>query len=274
MINIPILESSIRNSCQLGLLFYGKSRLPLPPGNVHGPIMETNYLFQYCMDGCGELEIDGKQYALKKGDCVVIYPGQFRIERTDKQDPWSFIWFSIQGRSAEVFFEQMEMTKESPVLRDVSKTKIPLLLDDLVSTADIIGSQADFLLCGKLLVFFNECLKIKQVQQAQKASDQYVAQAVYYLEMHYAETNITIGALAKHLGLNRSYLYELFKEQKGISPQEYLTRLRIQKACELLHLPQVSVTSAALSVGYEPSVFTKTFKRVMGITPAEYKKNI
>lgn len=272
MIKAFVLESSVINSCQLGLLYYGKSRVPIPPGNVHGPILESNYLFQYCMAGRGEIEMDGRRFPLKKGDCVVTYPGQLRTERADPQESWSFMWFSVQGTSAEVFFEQIGMTKESPVLKDVSKSKLPSLLDDFISHADAVGFQADFLLCGKLLTFFDECLKLKQVQQVQKPCDRYVAQAVYYLEMHYAESSITIGDLARYLGLNRSYLYELFKAQMGISPQEYLTRLRIQKACTLLQLPQVSVTSAALSVGYEPSVFTKTFKRSMGITPVEYKK--
>lgn len=93
---------------------------------------------------------------------------------------------------------------------------------------------------------------------------------IYYTTL--VTEQVTIASLAKQLGLNRSYLYEIFKEIKGISPQEYLTQLRIRKACALLQIPGVSVTSAACSVGYEPSVFSKAFKRVMGINPAAYKK--
>ena len=74
------------------------------------------------------------------------------------------------------------------------------------------------------------------------------------------------------MGLNRSYLYEIFKEEMGMSPQEYLSRLRIAKACEYLELPQATVTSVALAVGYEPSVFSKALKKIMGINPGKFKK--
>lgn len=266
-----------QSSFAVGLESYGKSPQVLPPNHVYGPILESSYLLQYCMEGCGIIEVDGRKIPLKKGDCVVTFPGQLRLELADSQDPWAFIWISLHGESAETFFARMGLTPQNPVLRNCEATLIPEKMEQIVNTADEVGFQGDFLLGSKILQFFDECLRAhpestKQKKPLQRPCEVYVEQAAYYLNMHYSRDTLTIASLARQLGLNRSYLCEIFKQIKGVPPQEYLTKLRIEKACALLRISQVSVTSAACSVGYEPSVFSKAFKRAMGMTPREYKQ--
>lgn len=265
-----------RNTYTLKLYGYGKSPERLPPGHVFGPVTGTAWLLQYCVEGQGVIEMDGASVPLKKGECIVTFPGQQRTERADAQDPWAFLWISLQGESAGHFFEKMGLTPEAPVLPNCGRSNIPTLMDQIVDMADAMGYQDDFMLGAKLFAFFDACLRFRQeMGQPSRtgSSGGYAEQAVYYLNMHYTRTDLTVAELAKQLGLNRSYLYEVFKAETGVSPQEYLTRLRIRKSCELLQLPQVTAASAAYSVGYEPSVFSKAFKRTMGMTPAQYKRN-
>lgn len=271
-------NSEERNSFSVKLQFYGKSPELLPPGFVFGPVTGgSTWLLQYCTAGRGVMEVDGRSIPFKKGECIVTFPGQRRVERADDRDPWSFVWIALLGESAKYFFERMGLTPENPVLPNCARSNIPMLLEQIVDTADAVGYQGDFLLGAKLFAFFDECLRFRTERenssQMGRACESYVAQAAHYLDMHYTRDTVTIASLAKQLGLNRSYLYEIFKEVKGVSPQEYLTQLRIRKACALLQIPGVSVTSVACSVGYEPSVFSKAFKRVMGMNPAAYKKN-
>ena len=266
-----------QSSFAVGLESYGKSPQILPPNHMYGPVLESSYLMQYCMAGCGILEVDGRKIPLKEGECVVTFPGQLRLEVADSQDPWAFIWLSLHGESAQSFFERMGLTSENPVLHNCGDTRIREQMEMIVRTADEVGFQGDFLLGAKILEFFDECLRVnpgrvRQRKARKRPCEIYVEQAAYYLNMHYSRDPLTIASLAKQLGLNRSYLCEIFKHIKGVSPQEYLTKLRIEKACVLLRLSQVSVTSAACSVGYEPSVFSKVFKRAMGMTPREYKQ--
>ena len=267
-----------KNQFNVKLHFYGKSPEVLPPGFVFGPTNGgSSWLLQYCATGCGIMEVEGKEIPLKKGECIVTFPGQHRIERADAKDPWCFLWIALLGESAQKFFEKMDMTPENPILQNCIRSNIPLLLEQIIDTADTVGNQDDFLLGVKLFTFFDECLRFhaetKNRLQTGRVCENYVAQAARYMDMHYTRDSVTIASLAKQLGLNRSYFYEIFKEIKGVSPQEYLTQLRIRKACTLLQIPGVSVTKVASSVGYEPSVFSKAFKRVMGMNPAEYKKN-
>jgi len=223
------------------------------------------------------MEVEGKEFPFKKGECIVTFPYQQHTERADEKDPWSFLWLALQGESAGIFFEKMGMTPENPILPNCAGSNIPVLMEQIIDTADAAGYQDDFLLGMKLFSFFDECLRFRAESinrmQTGRVCENYVTQAAQYMDTHYTRDTVTIAALAKQLGLNRSYFYEIFKEMKGVSPQEYLTQLRIRKACALLQIPGARVTSVASAVGYEPSVFSKAFKRVMGMNPAEYKKN-
>ncbi|WEK49648.1 MAG: AraC family transcriptional regulator [Candidatus Kaistia colombiensis] len=81
----------------------------------------------------------------------------------------------------------------------------------------------------------------------------------------------TLQALAELAGMSRSSFALRFKETVGKSPMEYLTRWRMLLAGDRLANSRDSVSSIALSFGYESeSAFSTAFKRVMGCSPRQY----
>lgn len=86
---------------------------------------------------------------------------------------------------------------------------------------------------------------------------------------------ITNTMLSEKFGFVPSYLSKLFKSYKGISPTEYLTSLRIQKAKDLIIAnPQIMAKEIAEKIGYsDPHYFSRIFKKETGIWPTEYKKS-
>lgn len=78
----------------------------------------------------------------------------------------------------------------------------------------------------------------------------------------------------KALSISQNYLIELFKKQYETTPIKYLNHLRIKKALELLCSTDLNITDIALSSGFESlSPFYDSFKREVGMTPKEYRKN-
>ena len=99
----------------------------------------------------------------------------------------------------------------------------------------------------------------------------YVEEALKYIEANYSEA-VTIQDLANWLGLERTYLYRLFKSMVGMSPQAYLLDVRIRQACTLLTHSDLTITNIACSVGYEDSLyFSRLFHRKKGQTPSQYR---
>jgi AraC-like DNA-binding protein len=65
----------------------------------------------------------------------------------------------------------------------------------------------------------------------------------------------------------------VFKKGSGYSYSEYLTRVRMEKAKELLHTTEKSVTEIALDIGFQtPNSFSSLFRREIGMSPSQYKK--
>ncbi len=84
---------------------------------------------------------------------------------------------------------------------------------------------------------------------------------------------IKISELAKESCLTERTFLRRFTKATGITPSEYLQRLRVQKACDLLESSTTTFEQIAYKVGYEDvSAFRKVFIKIMGLTPREFRK--
>ena len=84
---------------------------------------------------------------------------------------------------------------------------------------------------------------------------------------------LAIDALAAQCGLKATQFRRLFREQTGLSPVEYLTRLRVHRAQELLRDTNTSMTDIAHQLGFTTSqYFATTFRRTCGFTPRGYRQ--
>ena len=83
----------------------------------------------------------------------------------------------------------------------------------------------------------------------------------------------TVAELARGVGMSRTGFAVRFKEKAGVSPLDYLTQWRMQKAGDLLRQGEENVEEIALRVGYESgAAFSKAFKREMGFPPGSYRR--
>jgi len=101
-----------------------------------------------------------------------------------------------------------------------------------------------------------------------------IDKAIEYIRDSY-DGEYTLEEAARLAHLSPYYFIRAFKYCTGKTPYEYLMDLRIQKAKELLSLRHLSITDACFMCGFNnPSNFATFFKRKMGVTPSEYKKNV
>ncbi len=101
----------------------------------------------------------------------------------------------------------------------------------------------------------------------------YIRKAIEYIEYNYID-DIKVTDIANFIGINRSYLFTIFKKNLNISPQEFLLKYRMEKAYILLNNGKLSISDVARSVGYkDPLGFSKIFKKINGISPKVYREN-
>ena len=147
-----------------------------------------------------------------------------------------------------------EVPDSAGVLRWYVETKIPLF-DRENQPIGVAGIMHDLEKAGAML-----------------APYQRLSQAITHISNHYAE-KITADALAKLVHLSVSQFNRTFKQLFGITPAEYVTRVRINAACTLLRSTCSSMETIADRTGFcDASHFVRQFKKIMNLTPNAYRE--
>ena len=93
-----------------------------------------------------------------------------------------------------------------------------------------------------------------------------------YIEQRYAEP-LSLTEIAKHFHFNPSYLSSYFASHNKEGFSEYLNKIRVEKAADLLEKDTASISEISSMVGYsDHSYFTKVFKKLSGFSPSHYRK--
>ena len=95
---------------------------------------------------------------------------------------------------------------------------------------------------------------------------------VNYIREHYEE-NVTRNTLAQLVHFSPEYVGKAFKKKMGVSINDYVNKLRIEKAKNMLISTDYKIIDIALMVGFENMpYFSSVFKKYEGVSPAEFKK--
>lgn len=99
-----------------------------------------------------------------------------------------------------------------------------------------------------------------------------IRKVMAYIDEKY-QNELTLDEAAKMVFLNKNYFSEMFKKEAGIGFSEYLNKVRVQKAENLLGIRNLKINEIGDMVGYsDAAYFIKVFKKYYGMTPSEYRK--
>ncbi|MEM7147731.1 MAG: AraC family transcriptional regulator [Verrucomicrobiota bacterium] len=99
-----------------------------------------------------------------------------------------------------------------------------------------------------------------------------IREAMDYIYRHYRE-KVSIAGLAKMSGVSVRQFERKFKSYFNLTPQQYIIKMRIHDSCELLRRERMAIGDIAFELGfYDQSSFTVQFKKAMGLTPLQYRK--
>jgi YesN/AraC family two-component response regulator len=101
-----------------------------------------------------------------------------------------------------------------------------------------------------------------------------VKQARDFMMENYA-LPLTVTNVAEHLFISASHLSRLFREELDCTINDYLTRVRVEQAVEIMKRPEFSVAQVSKAVGFQnQSYFAKVFHKYIGVTPLIYKNSL
>ena len=101
-----------------------------------------------------------------------------------------------------------------------------------------------------------------------------INKAIGYIHKNY-NCNITMSSVANYVGMSYNHFSKLFKDEVGVNFIDYITRLRVDKAKDLLADPWMDIHKISDIIGYtSPRHFSKVFQQYTGILPSQYRKKL
>lgn len=240
-----------------------------------GPALKPHYLIHYILSGKGKFSIGGEEYPLETGYGFLITPDELAFYQADEEEPWTYVWVGFSGTQAAEYIENIGLSVRQPVFKSEASEELYRIVKDMMEH-NTFGLSNDLRRNGQLGVFLSviaEGSRVERVNEADRANI-YVRKAVSFIQSNYCNP-IKVTDVAEYVCINRSYLYTLFQNSLGMSPQQFLTTFRITKATELLQITSLPIESIALSCGYrDPLVFAKAFRQMKKMSPSNYRKEM
>lgn len=223
----------------------------IEPGTRYGPVIRDSYIIEYCTKGGGSIIINGTEFSQSTGQCMILMPGDTVTHITGDESTRSGIWCAVKGIRISSYLSAVGISSENPYAPAQAADKIFEIMNKLAQMKSEHDAGADIRRTGYLHSIFGEILRYAKADTDKSA---YIHRAVHIIETRYAE-QLTVAGLARDIGLERSYFSTLFHKITGKSPQNYLSDIRIKKACALLSVDEYTINEAATAVGIAPEGF-------------------
>lgn len=246
------------------------------PGYSYGPAVRPTYILHYIIEGEGKFFCDNKEYILKEKDAFLIEPDIMTFYQANFKNPWTYIWIGFQGKQVEEYLSRMGKGYHNPIFHIPEKEKVYDLFEKILHT-DSSGIRQEFLrqsLLYQLFSYlsFNTLYTNSMIHSDEMRENHYLVRAIEFIQNNYYHC-IHVTDVADYLGISRNYLFTLFKNSIGHSPQEYIIYLKLSRACNLLNDSGYNIENIAYSCGYDDlSTFSRAFKKRYNITPSGYRK--
>lgn len=246
------------------------------PGHYYGPAVRDHYLIHFIFNGKGRFCIGDRTYHLERNQGFLICPDTVTYYQADMNEPWLYSWVGFHGIKAGVYLKNAGFTMENPIFTCENDNFIESCFSQMIAAKSLQRGR-EIRLLGLLYLFLSQLMerngKESFSDHPENRKENYIKKTIEYISMNYSR-RISISEIAQYIGLDRSYLGSIFREQLDTSLQDFLMNYRVDKACELMKNESLSIGDISRSVGYEdPLLFSKIFKKLKQKPPREFRKD-
>jgi AraC-like DNA-binding protein len=234
------------------------------------PVGRLDYQIIYIYKGSGHYMINGINTTITAGNIIVFPPHVAQIYTYYAKDNPEIFWIHFTGTDCHRLIDSAHIKRVFIGENLQLKTLFQEIIQELQLKKPLFESiiTNDFY---KLLAMIERCKLLRHNFSEYRFS---IDRLIIQLNHQYMDS-WTISSMAAYCNLSKDYFAHYFKKTLGLTPIQFLTRLRIEKAIELLQDEDLSVSYIASFVGYEdPLYFSRVFKKTTGFSPKSYHKNI
>lgn len=231
----------------------------------------------YINSGQCILKVEDEFVPMKKGDCLSIPAGRTHSFRVDNRGQCSITQLEFRMDIPEILGEELIFLRQDKKYYKLTGCETVRYLMESMSrffrlTQNKEEREAQ-LTFGFFQLFIEISAKLREAEEVKKKTGKNgrTDEVIRYINENY-DSEITMEQIAEKFGLSSRYIRKCFSEETGMSCQQYITALRIERAKELLWFTSDTATEIALSIGFNSSqYFSRVFQQHMEMTPMEYR---
>ncbi|MCL6572496.1 MAG: AraC family transcriptional regulator [Bacillus sp. (in: Bacteria)] len=266
------VPKSHQNHLPVKLLYVTKSKYDKDWHSINHTHHFTELL--YIIKGAGTFIVSNEAVRVKEHDLIIVNPNVEHTEKSAADHPLEYIALGIQGLA----FSPPDGSG-SPVTFYNYKQEQEIYLFYLHCLMDEVqNQQEDYeLIVQNILEILLFKMLRKNAFTVEKTSTQKINKDIAFIKtfikLHFRE-DINLDTLAEISHINKYYLAHSFKKSIGVSPIEYLIQTRIRESKILLETTNYPISDISTFTGFSSqSFFSQSFKRVMKVSPSQYRKS-
>ena len=225
------------------------------------PHGRRDYYLLFLTKGSCTVDYDGKTYVLHR-DEFVLYPPFFRQHYTLHKDS-AYLWVHFNGFEIENILSEAHLS--GGVGKSHDSVSVQALFKKLIfefGNKNEVSGEKGYL--ASLLYTLG-----KSLSEGRLNLKRYIEESAEHFDK-----DVNLQALADGCNMSVSHFMREFKRVTGTSPKKHQQTLRINNAKQLLSSTELTVAEVASLCGFsDPLYFSRLFKKVVGVSPPEYRKN-
>ncbi|MGC3992531.1 MAG: AraC family transcriptional regulator [Propionicimonas sp.] len=246
-----------------------------PHASRHGRVRRSGSgqaIVILCVAGAGWCELDGVRHDVREGEVLLIPPREPHRYYSDADDPWSIWWLHVTGDDVADLLAAIGLTLARPTAPVTDPVQAAGLVEDVCAALARDETSASLTAAAGAAWHLLALLAADRHQRS--VGDASINRVQAHLREHIADP-FTVADLAARAGFSTSHFSARFHAVTGFSVTEYVKRLRMARARELLITTDDSVAEIAQEVGYpDQFYFSRQFRAVTGSSPRAFRSRV
>ena len=232
-----------------------------------------DYLLIYTHEGCAMAKLGGSEQYTEAGTVYVYPPGTEQFYGQIRGRCTKCYWICFSGYGVADLLGSLGFIPETILETGVSQ-QMAAIFENLIR--ELLDREEHYEIHTSILM---QQLLYKVMQLAGRANGEQrrevgerIRDSVNYINRNYRE-QIRVSRLAERSGLSVSRYIQIFREEMGCAPKEYLMHIRLEKACGFLRYTNLTVKEISAMTGFEDQLyFSRVFRKYQKCSPTEYRK--
>lgn len=232
-----------------------------------------NCIFQYTLSGSGVIEINSEKHILNKGTAfLTVIPSDHRYYLPENSDKWEFIFITLNGDFAvsewkkiqEQFGTVIKFNEQEEIIKYFWQTYCSAANNNIEDGFHTSSIAYEFIM--KLL----RSLNFQAINDLH--SNSCIDTSIKFMKDN-LNKELCLDDIANYVNMSKFHFSHAFTKALGISPWNYLKKLRLEYAAKLLLSTNLTVDEISSMVGYTSSnYFSKDFRKYIGTSPGKFRE--